>query len=190
MQKGKLIIFSAPSGAGKTTLVRELFLRVPDMGFSVSATTRPPREGEQQGREYHFLTLEEFRKHIEQNDFIEYEEVYEGLFYGTLKHEVETRLDAGEHLVFDIDVMGGLNIKKIYHEQALALFIMPPDELVLEERLKKRGTESPEVLMQRLQKARWELSFASRFDAIVVNEDLETAIGEVVQRVKDFITKP
>jgi guanylate kinase len=186
-KQGKLIIFSAPSGAGKTTLVRELFLRIPGLGFSVSATTRPPRNGEVHGHDYHFMTPDEFKQHIQKDDFVEFEEVYPEVFYGTLKQEVDQKLDQGFHVVFDIDVKGGLNIKNLYKDQALALFIMPPDESVLEERLRNRGTESLEIVTQRLQKARWELSFSHQFDAIVINDHLESAIDEVVQRVNAFI---
>jgi guanylate kinase len=188
-QKGKLIIFSAPSGAGKTTLVRELFKRIHGLGFSVSATTRPPRAGEVHGREYYFLSLDEFKQHIQSGGFIEHEEVYPEIFYGTLRQEIDQKLERGEHVVFDIDVMGGLNIKRLYQDQALALFIMPPDEAVLEERLRNRGTESLEILTQRLKKARWEISFAPQFDAIVVNNELEKAIDEVVQQVITFISQ-
>ncbi len=184
---GKLIIFSAPSGAGKTTLVRALLKKGLNLRFSVSATTRSPRKGEIDGREYYFMSKEDFLQHVANQEFIEYEEVYEGLLYGTLAREVDALMARGFHVVFDIDVMGGLNIKKKYGDQALSVFIMPPDLEVLRDRLNKRGTEPDEVMEKRIQKARWELSFAVQFDAIVVNRDLHEAIEEVTEMVRKFI---
>ena len=186
---GRLIIFSAPSGSGKTTLAKALLSSGWLVSFSVSATTRQPRQGEKHGREYYFITENEFRQHIEADDFLEYEEVYSGIFYGTLKKEVDEKLKDGQHVVFDIDVMGGLNIKKIYGELALAIFIMPPDLDKLEQRLRGRQTETPETIEKRLQKAHWEISFAEKFDLIVVNDKLEDAIKEVTGHVKEFIGK-
>ncbi len=186
---GKLIIFSAPSGAGKTTLVRALFERVDGLDFSVSATTRKPRNGEVHGREYFFLDEEVFKAHIQNGDFVEYEEVYPGTFYGTLKREVESRLSIGRHLVFDIDVMGGLKVKDFFGEQALSMFIMPPNLDTLRERLQGRGTETDASLQKRVDKARWEMSYAERFDTIVINDHLETAIMEVCSKVKEFLSK-
>lgn len=184
---GKLIIFSAPSGAGKTTIVRSLLKEGLNLRFSVSATTRPRRDGEKHGREYYFLPKKLFQRHIDNGDFIEYEEVYEGHLYGTLKHEVDYLLETGANVVFDIDVMGGLNIKKIYQEMALAIFVMPPDLEVLKQRLKKRGTENETSLAKRLEKAEWELKFAAMFDRVVINGDLNTAMAEVKSIVKSFI---
>jgi guanylate kinase len=185
--RGKLIIFSAPSGSGKSTIVRHLLNVVEGLQFSVSATTRAPRWGEEDGRDYYFLTPEAFRKHIEAGDFVEYEEVYPGRYYGTLKAEVERILGRGGHVVFDIDVQGGLNIRKIYGDQALAVFVMPPDIAELERRLIRRGSESDGSLEERLKKAAWEISFAGQFDVVVINEQLDKAVAEAVQLVKSFI---
>jgi guanylate kinase len=187
LSKGKLIIFSAPSGAGKTTMVKALFDRVPGLEFSVSATTRQPRTGEQDGREYFFLSEEQFLRHIQAGDFVEYEEVYPGTSYGTLKREVDSRIHAGKHVVFDIDVMGGLKVKRQYAELALALFIMPPDLGELEMRLRRRGTESESSLLKRLDKAKWEISYAHQFDQIIINDNLNRAVDEMLHRVKSFI---
>jgi guanylate kinase len=187
MKSGRLIVFSAPSGSGKTTIVRRLLTSLDGLQFSVSATTRPPRAGEFHGREYYFLREDEFRKHIDAGDFVEYEEVYPGRFYGTLKSEVDRILNSGGHVVFDIDVIGGLNIKKIYRDQALALFIMPPDIEALKARLMKRGSESEETLEERLSKAKWEISFSDRFDVIIINDQIDEAIGEAERVVKAFI---
>jgi guanylate kinase len=184
---GKLIIFSAPSGAGKSTLVRALFERVEGLDFSVSATTRTPRGGERDGKDYHFLTEDQFRKHIQAGDFIEYEEVYPGTFYGTLKREVDKGLAAGKHLVFDIDVMGGLRVKDLYRDQALAMFIMPPGLEQLSLRLQARGTETAASLQKRLDKAKWEISYSERFDHIINNDELNVAIAEVCKAVRRFI---
>lgn len=185
---GKLIIFSAPSGAGKTTIVRSLLSEGLNLRFSVSATTRPRRAGEKHGREYYFLPKKLFMQQIENGDFIEYEEVYEGHLYGTLKHEVDHLLESGSNVVFDIDVMGGMNIKKIYQDMALAVFVMPPDMETLKQRLMKRGTENETSLAKRLEKAEWELKFAAMFDRVVINDDLNTAIAEVKSIVKSFIS--
>lgn len=180
---------SAPSGSGKTTLAKSLLNRGWPFSFSVSATTRQPREGEKYGREYFFISEEEFKKHIESGDFLEYEEVYPGMFYGTLKKEVDRSLDAGRNVIFDIDVIGGLNIKRIYGNRALAIFVMPPDLNMLEQRLRGRNSETPESIEKRLQKARWEMSFAEKFDIILVNDKLEKAIMELTGHVKTFIGK-
>ncbi len=185
--KGKLIIFSAPSGAGKTTLVKALFERVPDLEFSVSATTRQPRAGEVDGREYFFLSEEQFLRHIQAGDFVEYEEVYPGTSYGTLKREVDSRIHAGKHVVFDIDVMGGLKVKRQYADLALSLFIMPPDLNELEMRLRRRGTETESSLQKRLDKAKWEISYAQEFDQIIINDNLNRSVEEVICKVKSFI---
>lgn len=185
--RGKLIILSAPSGAGKTTIVRALMTAGLNLSFSVSATTRLPRGNEQHGREYYFLSSDEFATLIEKDMLVEFEEVYGGCFYGTLKSEVDRILRSGQHAVFDIDVMGGLHIKQQYGDQALALFIMPPGMEELKERLKGRGTDPDEVVKKRLEKAAWEISFASRFDITIVNDDLDRAITEVTIAVQKFI---
>lgn len=183
----KLIIFSAPSGAGKSTLVRYLLAQGLNLQFSVSATSRLPRGEEKNGVEYYFLTPEEFRKRIANNEFLEYEEVYPDTFYGTLKSEVDRILGEGKNVVFDVDCIGGLNIKKIYGEQALSIFVMPPSVEVLRERLEKRGTDTPRVIESRLAKAEYEMSFAPRFDVIVCNDDFDRAKNEVLKLVSDFI---
>ncbi len=183
---GKLIILSAPSGAGKTTIVKRLMEEKLKLQFSVSATTRKAREGEANGRDYYFLSPDEFSNLIDQDAFIEYEEVYEGACYGTLKTEVDKILATGNHVLFDIDVMGGINIKRHYGDQALAIFIMPPGMEALKERLSKRGTESDTSLYQRIEKARWELTYAGEFDAVVVNDDLDSAIQQVIQHIRKF----
>ncbi|MEN6588137.1 MAG: guanylate kinase [Proteiniphilum sp.] len=183
----KLIIFSAPSGAGKSTLVRYLLAQGLNLQFSVSATSRLPRGEEKNGVDYYFLTPEEFRKRIANNEFLEYEEVYTDKFYGTLKSEVDRILGEGKNVVFDVDCIGGLNIKKIYGEQALSIFVMPPSVEVLRERLEKRGTDTPQVIESRLAKAEYEMSFAPRFDVIVCNDDFDRAKNEVLKLVSDFI---
>ncbi len=183
----KLIIFSAPSGAGKSTLVRYLLAQGLNLQFSVSATSRLPRGEEKNGVEYYFLTPEEFRKRIANNEFLEYEEVYPDMFYGTLKSEVDRILSEGKNVVFDVDCIGGLNIKKIYGEQALSIFVMPPSVEVLRKRLEKRGTDTPRVIESRLAKAEYEMSFAPRFDVIVCNDDFDRAKNKVMKLVSDFI---
>ena len=186
---GRILIFSAPSGSGKSTIVNYLMKEHPEfrLAFSVSATSRPPRGKEQDGVDYYFLTPDEFRRHIEQDDFLEYEEVYEGRFYGTLKSQVEEKLAAGMNVVFDVDVKGGINIKKYYGEAALSLFIQPPSVEELRRRLEGRGTDTPEAIEQRLAKAEYELTFASQFDRIIINDDLETAKQETLKVVSDFL---
>lgn len=183
----KLIIFSAPSGTGKSTLIRHLVQQNLNLQFSISATSRLPRGEEQNGIEYFFLTPDEFRAKIAQNAFIEYEEVYPDRFYGTLKSEVDRILATGNNVVFDIDCVGALNIKKIYGDIALAIFIMPPSIEVLRERLEKRGTDAPEVIEGRLAKAAYEMSFASKFDVIIENDDFEKARKETIETVQEFI---
>lgn len=185
----KLIIFSAPSGAGKSTLVRYLLSQGLNLRFSISATSRAPRGEEKNGKEYYFLTPDEFRKRIARNDFLEYEEVYTDKFYGTLKNEVDRMLAEGSNVVFDVDCVGGVNIKKIYGEQALSIFIMPPSVEVLRERLEKRGTDSPEVIENRLAKAEYEMSFAPQFDVTVCNDDYDRAKTEILNLVTDFINQ-
>lgn len=190
--KGKVLIVSAPSGSGKSTIVNFLMKEHPEfrLAFSVSATSRPPRGQEQDGVDYYFLSAEEFRRHIEADDFLEYEEVYEGRFYGTLKSQVEEKLAAGKNVVFDVDVKGGINIKKYYGEAALSVFIQPPSVEVLRERLIGRNTDEMGQIEQRLAKAEYEMSFASQFDRILVNDNLEVAKQEAVALLNDFLTEP
>ena len=187
-QTGKLIVFSAPSGSGKTTLVKHL-LAQPDLqlDFSVSATSRAARGEEKHGKDYYFLSIDEFRKHIEEDDFLEYEEVYKDNFYGTLKSELERIWALGKHVIFDIDVVGGLNIKRQFPVQTLAVFVQPPSKEVLEERLRSRKTESEEKILMRLAKAEEELAKAQLFDVVIKNNELEMAKKEAHQLVADFI---
>lgn len=186
-KKGKLIIFSAPSGSGKTTLVRHLLAQNIPFGFSVSATSRLPRVAEQDGVDYYFLSEVEFREKIAQNAFLEYEEVYSGTFYGTLRSEVERLWDAGKHVLFDMDVVGGLNIKKQFPKECLALFVQPPSIEELEKRLRGRETDSEKIIQQRLAKATEELAYAPQFDRVIVNDDLETAQQEVRKAIEQFL---
>ncbi len=185
--KGKLIIISAPSGSGKSTIIAHLMQQGLNLAFSISATSRPPRGQEQNGVEYFFLTPEEFRRRIEADDFLEYEEVYPGRFYGTLKEEVERQLAAGQNVVFDVDVKGGCRIKEFYGDRALSLFIQPPSVEELRRRLHGRGTDTPEVIEDRIARAEYELSFAPRFDAVVVNDDLTTARQEAEDILRRFL---
>ena len=187
--QGKLIIFSAPSGSGKSTIINKLMSEYGLRGrFSISATSRKPRGSEQDGVEYYFLTEEDFRRRISEGDFLEYEEVYPGCFYGTLRSEVDRTLDRGENVILDIDVQGGLNVKKIYGDRALTLFIQPPSIERLRERLERRGTDAPEVIERRLAKAETELSFAHRYDEVVVNDDLEEACRDAARVIEDFLS--
>ena len=189
MEKGKLLIFSAPSGSGKSTIVQWLMQEHPELRlyFSVSATSRPPRGTEQDGVEYFFLSPEEFRQKIEHDEFLEHEEVYPGRFYGTLKAQVERQLEAGQNVVFDVDVKGGVSIKHYYGQRAMGIFIQPPSVEELRRRLEGRGTDSPEAIEGRLAKAEYEMTFAPRFDHIVVNDDLGTAKEETLRLVRDFL---
>ena len=191
MMKGKMLIVSAPSGSGKSTIVNWLMQEHPELRlyFSISCTSRAPRGTEQNGVEYFFLTPEEFRQRIENNEFLEYEEVYENRFYGTLKQQVENQREAGQNVVFDVDVKGGVNIKKYYGDDALSLFIQPPSVEELRRRLEGRGTDSPEAIAERLAKAEYEMTFAPQFDHVIVNDDLATAKQETLQVVKDFLGK-
>ncbi len=188
-EAGKIIIVSAPSGSGKSTIVNFLMKEHPEfrLAFSVSATSRPPRGQEQDGVDYYFLTPEEFRSHIEQDDFLEYEEVYEGRFYGTLKSQVDEKLAAGWNVVFDVDVKGGINIKKYYGDDALSVFIQPPSIEALRERLIRRNTDEMAQIEQRLAKAEYEMTFAPQFDRILVNDDLEVAKQEAVDLLNEFL---
>ena len=186
---GHLLIVSAPSGSGKSTIVNFLMKEHPEfrLAFSVSATSRPPRGKERDGEDYYFLTPEEFRRHIENDDFLEYEEVYEGRFYGTLKSQVEEKLAAGLNVVFDVDVKGGINIKRYYGDDALSIFIQPPSIDALRERLIGRNTDEMEQIEQRLAKAEYEMSFAPQFDCILVNDDLDVAKQEAVALLNEFL---
>ena len=186
---GKLIIFSAPSGAGKSTIVHHILGCGFNLEFSVSATSRAPRGNEVHGVDYYYLTPEEFRSKIRKNEFLEYEEVYPDSFYGTLRSEVERITGQGKNVVFDIDVLGGINIKKQYDEQALALFVAPPSIEVLHQRLISRGTDTPEMIAKRIGKAEFELSFAPQFDKVVVNDDLEEAKKEAERLIREFLSK-
>ncbi len=192
MKKGKLLIFCAPSGSGKSTLVQWLIKEHPELNlrFSISCTTRQPRGTEQNGVEYFFITPDEFRQKIAEDAFVEYEEVYTDKFYGTLKSQVQTQIERGENVMFDIDVKGGCNIKRLYGDEALALFIQPPSIDELRRRLTGRGTDSPEMVEQRLAKAGYEMSFAPQFDRIIVNDDLEKAKEEVFSVIRDFLDRP
>lgn len=185
----KLIIFSAPSGSGKSTIINYLLTLDLNLAFSISATSRPPRGTERDGVEYFFLTPDEFRQHIVQGDFLEYEEVYKDRFYGTLKSQVDKQLAEGQNVVCDVDVVGGCNIKRFYGERALSIFIQPPSLDVLRQRLIDRATDSLDVIESRLAKASYELSFAPKFDVVIVNDDLEKAKAEALQVVTDFLQK-
>ena len=188
IMRGKCLIFSAPSGSGKSTIVQWL-LQHPElkMVFSISATSRAPRGTEKNGVEYFFLSADEFRARIANDEFLEYEEVYSGCFYGTLKEQVEKRLNEGMNVVFDVDVVGGCNIKKYYGEQALSLFIQPPSVEELERRLKNRGTDSDEMIAKRVAKASYELTFAPKFDVVIVNDKLEEAQMKALSTIKSFL---
>ncbi|MBN2639895.1 MAG: guanylate kinase [Bacteroidales bacterium] len=186
-KKGKLVIFSAPSGSGKTTLVHYIMSQLKNVEFSVSATSRPPRGKEVNGVDYFFMSVDDFKRKIENHEFIEWEEVYPGQLYGTLRSEVEKLRNDGKTVIFDVDVLGGLNIKKLYSSEALAVFVRPPSIAVLEERLRNRSTESEESIQKRLDRASYELSFEDRFDVVVINGDLEKSKNDSLQYVTDFI---
>jgi len=188
-QQKKVIILTAPSGAGKTSITKFLLANYPLLAFSVSATTRAPRGAEQDGVDYHFISPAAFEGHINQNDFLEYEMVYEGLYYGTLKSELDRIWNLGKTPVLDIDVKGAIAIQKQLGEQSLSIFILPPSIEVLKERLEKRNTESPEKVQMRLDKAAYEISFSNQFNAVVKNEVLETACTETASLIQDFISK-
>lgn len=184
---GKLIIFSAPSGSGKSTIINYLLTQNLNLSFSISATSRAPRGTEQNGVEYFFLTPEEFKQRIANDEFLEYEEVYKDRFYGTLKAQVEKQLAAGQNVIFDVDVVGGCNIKKFYGDRALSVFIQPPSLEELRKRLTGRGTDAPEVIESRLAKATFELSYAEKFDVVIINDNLEKAQAEALKTIRDFI---
>lgn len=184
----KLIIFSAPSGSGKTSIVKEILKTDIPFGFSISATSRPPRVGEKHAKDYYFLNVEEFKKGIANDDFLEWEEVYPNQFYGTLKSEVMRIRDSGKNVIFDIDVVGGLNVKKYYKDEALAIFVEAPTKEDLEKRLKSRGTEDVNSLQKRLAKAEYEMTFAPQFDIRIVNDKLSQAVQECHAQIKAFIS--
>ncbi len=190
MDNGKLIIFSAPSGSGKTTIVRHLLDRIPSLAFSISATSRPPRGKEEHGKDYYFLSADEFKSRVAANEFLEWEEVYTGTSYGTLKSEVERLWAKGKQVVFDIDVVGGANLKKQFPDQTLAIFVQAPNLGELEKRLRGRGTDSEEKINERLAKARQEMEYAKDFDAVLVNDDLQRAQEEATKLVTSFIASP
>lgn len=187
---GKVIIFSAPSGAGKSTIVNHLLGKYPELEFSISATSRAPRGDEQDGREYYFFTADQFRRMIAEDKFVEHEEVYPGSFYGTLKSEVERIWAKGHVIVFDIDVKGGVNVKKIFGDKAFSIFIQAPSVEILRERLISRGTDSAEAIGKRVAKASSEMEFAKgRFDYVLVNDDLQTALDKADEIVGKFLAK-
>lgn len=187
MKEGKLIIVSAPSGAGKTTIVHYLLNKIPELSFSISATTRQRRGDEQDQKDYYFISKEDFLHMVAKHEFVEFEEVYSGTFYGTLRSEIQRIWDIEKHVIFDIDVEGGLRLKKKYEERSLSIFVQPPSYEVLVERLTGRGTDSPEKLKERIEKARKELTYADRFDIILKNNDLDTACKEAEKIVRDFL---
>ncbi|RYE21518.1 MAG: guanylate kinase [Sphingobacteriales bacterium] len=190
MNTGKLIIITAPSGSGKTTLVKRLLTACPELSFSVSACTRTPRPGEQHGKDYYFFTDEEFRQLIDKDSFVEWEMVYTGKYYGTLKSEVERIWQADHHPLVDIDVQGALAIQSKYPDNSITLFIQAPSLEELRKRLELRGTETPETLDERVSKATFELSFAPQFDKIIINDDINEATTELVDIVREFINTP
>ncbi|GAA4014871.1 guanylate kinase [Hymenobacter fastidiosus] len=187
--QGKIIAFSAPSGAGKTTIVHRLLESVPELSFSISACTRDKRgRTEANGKDYYFISVQEFQEKIRHDSFVEWEEVYEGAFYGTLKEEIERIWESGKHAVLDVDVKGGLSIKEFYKDRALAVFVKPPSLEILEDRLRTRATDSAASISARLYKANFELTFEDRFDVTVINDDLSHAMAQAEKLVRDFIT--
>lgn len=190
MTKGKALIFSAPSGSGKTTIVHHLLNTFPNLGFSISASTRDKRgRTEENGKDYYFLKPEDFKKKIDNDEFIEWEEVYEGNYYGTLKSEIQRIWDSGNHVIFDVDVKGGINLKKYFGNDALAIFVKVPDMEVLQQRLLDRNTETDNSLSRRLYKAKFEMSFESEFDVTLVNNRLEDSLKEAERLVGNFINQ-
>ncbi len=191
MKRGKIIIISAPSGCGKSTIIKALMAKGEiDMQFSVSATSRQPRAGETDGKEYFFMSEDEFRQAIAADAFVEYEEVYPGRFYGTLKSEIERICNEGHNVVLDIDVKGGVNVKSLYGEDAVSIFIMPPSIDALRQRLTGRATDSDEVIEERVGRAAFELTFAPQYDVTVVNDDLDKAINDTSDSIKEFLNAP
>ncbi len=189
MKQSKIIIITAPSGSGKTTLVKRLLAEVPELKFSISACTRVPRAGETHGKDYYFFTVDDFKELIEKEQFIEWEMVYEGKFYGTLKSEFNRIWEEKGFPLVDIDVMGALNIKEQYTHNSLSIFIKAPSIAELEQRLIKRGTETPETLKERVAKAESELGYATSFDKVIVNDDLETASKELIDTIKSYLSE-
>lgn len=188
MQKGKAIIFSAPSGSGKTTIVKHILSQFSNIEFSISASTRDRRgRSETNGKDYHFLSPEEFKTKIDNEEFIEWEEVYEGNFYGTLKSEIERIWNKGHHVIFDVDVKGGISLKEYFGDDAISIFVKVKDESVLAERLKDRGTEDQASLSRRLYKAKFEMSFENKFDVTLVNDELEESFKNAEKLISDFL---
>jgi guanylate kinase len=187
IQPGKLIIFSAPSGAGKTTIVHHILKKFNEIEFSVSACSRKKRAGEKEGKDYYFLGVNGFKEKIKQNEFVEWQEVYENHFYGTLKSEIERIWAKGHQVIFDVDVVGGLNLKKIYGDKALSIFVKAPSIKDLEDRLRLRDTETPESIARRMAKAEKEMGFSAEFDYILMNDDMQQALNDAEQLVADFI---
>jgi guanylate kinase len=187
MQNNKLIIFSAPSGSGKTTIIAEVLKSFPNLEFSISACSRKARKGEIHGKNYYFLTVEEFKQKIANDEFVEWEEVYENNFYGTLKSELQRIWDKGNHVVFDVDVVGGVNLKKKFPDNSLAIFIEPPSIKELENRLRNRGTETEGQIKKRISKAKEELEYSKYFDKIIINDDLDKAVEETKKIIADFL---
>lgn len=187
--KGKLVIISAPSGAGKTTIVRHLLESGLNLSFSISATTRPPRGSEKEGEDYFFLSVDEFKKRIAKNEFVEWEEVYKDLFYGTLKSEMERIWNEGMHVLFDVDAQGGISLKKKYATSSISIFIMPPSVEELENRLIRRASDTPEKIRIRVDKAREEMKLANQFDTVIVNHYLDKAKEETTKTVTSFLNR-
>ena len=188
LQEGKLIVFSAPSGSGKTTLVRHLLgEKELNLDFSISVTSRDKRGNEIDGRDYHFISLKEFKEHIKRGNFVEWEEVYKDNFYGTLRSEIERIWSNNKHVIFDVDVVGGLNVKEQFPNETLAVFVQPPSIEIMESRLRNRGTDSEEKILERVEKAKRELEFSKEFDVVLVNDDLEDAKNKAYKLVKNFI---
>ena len=185
--KGKLIIFSAPSGAGKTTIVHKVLQSRNDLEFSVSACSRPKRTNEQDGKDYYFISAEDFKQKIDNGEFLEWEEVYINSYYGTLKSELERIWNKGRHVIFDVDVVGGLDLKEVFREDALAVFVSPPSVEALEQRLRNRSSETEDKIAVRVAKATAEMTFAPKFDVVLVNDHLETALAEAEQLVRSFL---
>lgn len=185
----KLIVVSAPSGAGKTTLVKHLLQNIASLSFSVSATSRNKREGETDGKDYYFLSAESFRQKVDAKQFLEWEEVYPNIYYGTLLSEIDRLNMAGFHVIFDVDVVGGLNIKKHFGDRVLSIFIKAPSLQLLEERLRQRSTDPEASILKRIEKAEWEMGFETAFDTVIINNDLEIAKNEIVEKVQRFINQ-
>lgn len=183
----KVIIFSAPSGSGKSTIIGHLLKRVPGLEFSISATSRKPRQGEQDGKDYYFLTEDDFKQRVAEDKFVEWVEVYQGTCYGTLKSEIERIWDKGNTVIFDVDVLGGVSLKKIFGQKALSIFIQPPSIEVLEQRLRNRGTETEESLRKRIERAEMELQYSNQLDVVVVNDNLDNAVNETETIVNNFL---